>query len=59
MNGSGDNAALVAAIQDQTRAIDELVRSNSLILDELVAERRLQPHEEAQPATYLNGSPRG
>lgn len=58
MNGSADNAALVAAIQDQTRAIDELVRSNSLILDELITERRLQPDNEAQPATYLNGSPR-
>lgn len=58
MNGSAENAALVAALQDQTRAIDELVRSNSLILDELVAERRLQPDDEVQPATYLNGQPR-
>ena len=49
---------LIAVLRDQVRAIDDLVLSNNRILDELVAQRQLQPDEDSQPVTYLNGRPR-
>lgn len=56
--GTDANAQLIAALVDQTRAIDELVRVNDELLAELRAERELAGGNDERSETYLNGKPR-
>lgn len=47
---------LVAAINEQTNAINALVQSNRELMDYLVGDEA-QQDEEQQPAVYMDGSP--
>lgn len=51
-------AKLIAALHDQTAALQELAESNRAVVDMLLAREADDMDDEAPSNTYLDGTPR-